>query len=373
MEKNKVKKIIIFYPAYEKGGATKVLENLVNFFTSKKINITLISCNAKYSDFNYKKKFFKIIKPKTIFSSIFFQRIFLTLSVLKIYVTEIIKNNNNTLIFSMQSHLFPVIIGRILNKKIIIRNSEDPFGATRFADNKVYAVLVFITKFLSFNLANGIITNSTTSLKSISFFLINKNKVSLIFNPYLKKTNLTSPLKKRKKLILAVGRFTKQKNFPFLIDVFNLFVEKYKDYNLTIIGEGKQGNRLKSQISNLGLKNKIKVLKWRNNLKNDFKNSKFFILPSLYEGLPNILIDTIDIGIPCISSDCSGVSDILMNGKIGITYNKTSKLDLLNSMKKMHKKYNFYQKKSIKYMYSSNRFLIKPQSQKYLNFLSKFI
>ncbi len=373
MKNNKINKIIIFYPAYEKGGATKILENLINFFTSKKININLISCNAKYSDFTYKDKYFKITKPKSKLQSIFFQRILFTLSVLKVYFREIVKNDKNTIIFSMQSHLLPVIIGRILNKKIIVRNSEDPFGATRFADNRFYALLIFLTKFLSFNLANGIITNSTTSLKSISFFLFNKRKVILIFNPYLKKINNIIPKKNKKNFMLAIGRFTKQKNFLFLINTFNLFVKKYDNYNLTLVGSGKDEKKITHMISKLGLKKKIRVLKWTKNLTNNFKNSKFFILPSLYEGSPNILIDTIDSGIPCIASDCSGVKDILMNGKIGIVYNKTSKIDLLESMIKMHNNFNFYQKKSIKYMNSSNRFLIKPQSQKYLNFLSKFI
>ena len=373
MKNKKIRKIIIFYPAYEKGGATKVLENLVNFFTSKKINISLISCNAKYSDFSYKKKFFQIIKPKKMISSIFFQRILFTLSVLRVYTKEIIKNENNTIIFSMQSHLFSVILSRIFNKKIVIRNSEDPIDATKYADDKFFSLIVFLTKFLSFNLANGIITNSTKSLKGINFFLFNKKKVKLIFNPYLKKPNKKYLKKKKKNHVLAIGRFTKQKNFPFLLNVFKDFHNKFKNYKLILIGSGKEKDNLIQQASNLNLKNKIIILDWKKDLKTYFKNSKFFVLPSLYEGSPNILIDAIDVGIPCISSDCSGSDDILMNGKMGIVYKKNSKIHLLKSMIKMHEKYDYYQKNSIKHMFSSSRFVIKFQANKYLRFLSKFI
>ena len=90
-------------------------------------------------------------------------------------------------------------------------------------------------------------------------------------------------------------------------------------------------------------------------------------------GLAILIFDVLDKGIPCISSDCSGSSDILLNGKIGIIYKKNDKNHLIQSMIKMHKRYNNFRINSLKYMSTSNRFLITPQAQKYLNFLSKFI
>jgi len=48
----KIKKIVIFYPSYENGGATKNLQNLITFFTNKNIFVKLITENARYSNFN---------------------------------------------------------------------------------------------------------------------------------------------------------------------------------------------------------------------------------------------------------------------------------------------------------------------------------
>ena len=374
MKSNKVKKIIIFYPSYENGGATKILQNLVTFFTFKKINIILISCNANYNKFRYNKNYFKILKPKVFSFPSFFQRINLSLSALKVFTQQINKiDDDKTVIFSMQSHLLPVLLSKIFNKKIIIRNSEDPFGATKYADEKFFSLIVFLTKFISFNLASGIITNSSISKKSIGFFLFNKKKVQLIFNPYLNKKSQIKTTKRDKDVILAIGRFTKQKNFIFLIKVFNLFQKKYKNYKLIIIGSGKDKYQLLNVISKLNLNKKITLLKWQKDLKFYFKNSKFFILPSLYEGLPNILIDAVYNGIPCISSNCSGSRDILMNGKIGSIYKKNEEKYLLNSMIKMHKNYNKYQKNSVKFTGTCKRFFVEPQSKKYLNYFNNFI
>ena len=186
----KIKKIVIFYPSYENGGATKNLQNLITFFTKKNIYVKLITGNARYSNFNYKEKKFKIIKPKKIMSLFFFQRVNYSFSVLRLFLKNIrLIDSKNTVILSMQSHLLSVLSCKFLNKKIIIRNSEDPFGATKYADEKFLSILVFLSKFISFNFSDGIITNSKKSFNSIKFFLLNKSKVNLILNPYLNSIN----------------------------------------------------------------------------------------------------------------------------------------------------------------------------------------
>ncbi len=114
---------------------------------------------------------------------------------------------------------------------------------------------------------------------------------------------------------MSAGRITKQKNFFILIkSVINLS-KKYKFINLTIIGSGNQYNIIKKEIS--PYKN-IKIIRWKQNLKQFFLKSDLFILSSYYEGLPNTLIDAVNYEVPCIATDVSGVKDILINGKGGI-------------------------------------------------------
>ena len=71
-----------------------------------------------------------------------------------------ILDKNKTIILSMQSNFFSSLIGFIFNFKTIIRVSEDPCGATKYADNKFFAYLVFVTKFLTYNLSYKIIANA---------------------------------------------------------------------------------------------------------------------------------------------------------------------------------------------------------------------
>ena len=211
----KYKKIILFYPAYEQGGATKVLINLVNFFLEKKIFIYLLSLNANYKNFK-KSKYLKIVKLDKKKQKILHQNrmMYNFLSIFELIKLLIKSEKKKTIIFSMQSHLISSIISKFFGFRLVLRNSEDPFGATKYADNRFLSILVFLSKFISFNLSDKIITNASKSHHSIRFFLINKSKVKIILNPYIKKINFNSINRKyKKKSVTGCGSICKTKKF----------------------------------------------------------------------------------------------------------------------------------------------------------------
>ena len=73
---------------------------------------------------------------------------------------------------------------------------------------------------------------------------------------------------------------------------------------------------------------------------------QFFILTSLYEGMPNVLIEALNNNIPCISSNVSGVSDLLLNGKGGVILKNYNTFELINKLNKVISKYSFYVQKN---------------------------
>ena len=99
-----------------------------------------------------------------------------------------------------------------------------------------------------------------------------------------------------------------------------------------------------------------------------YTSSKLLVFPSLYEGLPNTLIDAINYSLPCISTKCSGAEDILSKDyKYFVKHNDSKELGklminainnydaILNSTRKEHKKLK--------------RFLVLSQVNKYIKFL----
>lgn len=302
------KKLIFFYPSFERGGATNILVRVINYLLSKNIEIFLFSCNASYKDFINSKKL--TIKGRNIKnkSRLYFNLI-TTINLFKF----LIRNNEKNTIFSFQSHLPALFLAKFFQKKIIIRNSEEIFGATKYADKKIHALITLMLKVVFYNLADVIIAISIKSKRSLEKIVINKNKIKLIYNPYLLNNN---KFKKKKNStffnILCLGRLTKQKNFILVIKAVNELVKQHPSIMLTIIGDGPLKKKLKQNAN----KN-INFLNWTNNIKKYFLKSDLFILPSYYEGLPNVLIDAAYYNIPSISTDCSGAKDILSNNKGG--------------------------------------------------------
>jgi len=314
-----LKKILLFYPSFENGGATKNLVNIVNYFLKKKIRVVLLSHNAKLNEF-------KLVKNLTIINSRPLKMISLLPIRWNLALSSMISlflhaksNCNNSIIFSMQSHIPAIIVAKLINKKIIIRNSEEPIGATIYADNKLSAIIVLILKFIFYNFADKIIAISKESKKSLKKIITSKIKIILILNPYIdkfsqiKKKRLDE-VKNRKFKILSAGRLVHQKNLIPLIEVISNLSNDYKNIELDIVGNGSQKKKLVKQIKNI--KN-IKITSWQNNIKSNFLKSDLFILNSFYEGLPNVLIDAVNYEVPCISTNVSGAKDILLNGKGG--------------------------------------------------------
>ena len=145
----------------------------------------------------------------------------------------------------MQSHIPAIIVAKLINKKIIIRNSEEPIGATIYADNKLSAIIVLILKFIFYNFADKIIAISKKSKKSLKKIITSKNKIILILNPYIDKFSQTkirrlNKVQNRKFKILSAGRLVHQKNLIPLIKAISNLSNDYKNIELDIVGNGSQ-------------------------------------------------------------------------------------------------------------------------------------
>ncbi|MGN1114629.1 MAG: glycosyltransferase family 1 protein [Oscillospiraceae bacterium] len=106
------------------------------------------------------------------------------------------------------------------------------------------------------------------------------------------------------KLVIGiVGRLSEQKNYPFLFASYKKLLEKRNDTVLVIVGRGLDEEKIKAQAKNMGLQDSIKFLGIRSDVAELLNAFDVFVLPSLYEGLPVVLIEAQANGVQEIVSD----------------------------------------------------------------------
>ena len=362
----KVKNLIILYPSFERGGATVNLINFVNNCALKNIKIYLITNIKKEDKKKFLKKNIKFINLNNKIRYKVTNRLITSINSIFLLISLFKKTDSkNSLVVSFQSHIFPIIFSRLFRRKIVIRNSEDVIEATKYADYKFSASFIFLLKLFFYNFSNGIITNSKKAQKSLNMITFG-NKTKLIFNPYLKKI-FSKKIIKRKNLILSVGRLCKQKNQTTAIIAFSNFLKRFPNYKLVLIGHGEDELKLRKLCIKLNINNNVIFKGWLPNPKKYYLMSKVLIFPSLYEGLPNTLIEAINFNLPCISTRCSGATDILTE-KYGTFITRYDHAFLTKKMIDSILDYKRTLSNNQKIKKQLSRFLIKPQVSKYINY-----
>ncbi|MED4209294.1 glycosyltransferase family 1 protein [Priestia megaterium] len=108
---------------------------------------------------------------------------------------------------------------------------------------------------------------------------------------------------KNQLVIGHIGRFNKQKNHEYLIDIFHAVYKQRPDSILTLIGDGDLRQAIERKVESLGLSTNVKFLGVRSDISNLMQAMDLFLFPSLFEGLPVVLVEAQAAGLNCIVSD----------------------------------------------------------------------
>ena len=119
--------------------------------------------------------------------------------------------------------------------------------------------------------------------------------------------------------IVAAGRLVRQKGFDILIESFAQIAAAHPGWTLAIYGKGPERASLEAQIRALGLDGRVYMLGVTSDMPGALAKAGLFVLPSRYEGYPNVLIEALAAGRPVIAADCPGATaEILAGGKYGL-------------------------------------------------------
>jgi len=107
----------------------------------------------------------------------------------------------------------------------------------------------------------------------------------------------------------TAGRLADQKDHVTLLDAFSIVLKRYPTVELDIAGDGPLFNVLKDRIEMLAIKDNVHLLGRRNDIPELMRAADFFVLSSKFEGMPLVIGEALASGLPCLSTDCGGLSD----------------------------------------------------------------
>jgi glycosyltransferase involved in cell wall biosynthesis len=116
----------------------------------------------------------------------------------------------------------------------------------------------------------------------------------------------------------TVGRLVPQKGFTYLLQAMKRVLAQYPDAHCVIIGDGPRRAALEEESRALGIEGHVRFLGAHSAPWTVLANCEMIALPSLYEGLPLVLIEALTLGAPVVASLVGGAEELLVDGRNGL-------------------------------------------------------
>jgi len=120
--------------------------------------------------------------------------------------------------------------------------------------------------------------------------------------------------------LMTAGRLTTQKGIDTLLfALWRLKGNIHKNFQLWIVGDGPLRGVLEEMVKDLQLENHVLFQGWCNKLtlKEYYDSADIFVLPSIDEGMPNVLLEAMAMGLPLVATKISGSEELVTEGKNG--------------------------------------------------------
>jgi glycosyltransferase involved in cell wall biosynthesis len=153
-----------------------------------------------------------------------------------------------------------------------------------------------------------------------------KQSVVKIFNPIDKADTVNKantaiddyPFSNDIPTFITIGTVYPQKGYDRLLDVHKKLINEGLKHQIIIIGDGFDYENIQSKLNQLGLQETVKMLGFRSNPYPYLKKADFYVMSSRHEGFPTIIAEALILNKPIVSTDVSGIKDLLQEGKLGV-------------------------------------------------------
>jgi len=305
------------------GGTRAYVINLIQELIKAGINISLIgvmyNLNLVYTDNKY--NFISIVKDKKISSYKFLFNLLLKAPFLHIPDLSIIHTQR-------PDDMLPFVLFFRKNPKIYTAHGRNYEGELVLKKGIIIGTIYeIIEAFVVKRVDRIIAVDAATKEFYINKFPQLQKKIAVIpvginttlFRPGNRdETRAKYHIDKNEKVILYVGRFTREKGLDLLLKSFKKVKKEIPDCKLLLVGDGIERGNLENLAKELGLEDVIFI----DSLEHDkipwiINCADVFTLCSLYEGMPTVVLEALACGVPVVSTDVGDVHKVVRDGETG--------------------------------------------------------
>jgi glycosyltransferase involved in cell wall biosynthesis len=344
------------------GGAEKVMANLSIFFEKQGIEVhNIIVLDIVSYPFSGKLVNLGLLKNKRngIFNKLH------RMLFLKNYLDE----NRFDFIIDFRFRINP--IQELLISKWLYK-SKTIFTVHSYLIDHYMPNWSFLTRFMYQDCYKMVtITNKAKELIEFKHHLKN---VQTIYNPINLEeihSKFNEAINLNFEYIIGVGQIeTNVKQFDKLITAYSNSNLPNQNIHLVLLGDGERLSILKALAKQKNIEEKVHFLGFQENPYKYLKNARFFVLSSLNEGLPNVILEALACGTPVVSYDClTGPSEMILNKRNGLlveNQNVQKLTEAMNLFVEDQKLYTFCKENAFQ---SSSHFFIENIGKQWLDLI----
>ncbi len=325
INKHADKKLAIFLPNLDGGGAERTMLNLAEGLVTRGFNVDLVLAQADGSYIDGVSSSLRVVDlgcGKVV-------KRFKTVRRLPALVSYLRKEKPAVMLSALTEANVVALCARFFARcpdRVIVNEQNtlsQKIGKESTGIQKWYPFFARLTyKYADcvIGVSQGVVDDLTDNIG------ISDANTRVLYNPGITpkvRENAAQPLdhpwfgENQPPVIVSVGRLHMQKDYGTLLKAFKLIRDK-QIARLIILGDGDERQSLENQIQELGIADDVSLPGFVNNPHTYMANAAVYVLSSRWEGLPTVLVEALYCGATLVATDCpSGPKEILQNGELG--------------------------------------------------------
>jgi glycosyltransferase involved in cell wall biosynthesis len=130
----------------------------------------------------------------------------------------------------------------------------------------------------------------------------------------------------------TIGRLAPTKGLPYLVDAFGTVKRHMPSAHLVLLGDGPERDKLERLVADTPYSSSVHFLGYRPNIEELLKGMDVFVLASVAEGMPRVILEAMAAGVPCVSTAVGGIPEMLDGGRLGVLVQPRNASELTRAM-----------------------------------------